>query len=93
MKYEEAIDRFEYSDRNMHCDYNSCDMECDKCLHAMEILIKSAQKQIPKKPWKQVTNDTCIYYHWGCVECGRELYKKTNYCHSCGQALDWSDEE
>lgn len=59
--------------------------------------IKDAlKKQIPKKPLKQ----ECDFFDFNlvCPECKNRIVNvwskreyKPNYCHYCGQALDWSD--
>ena len=63
-----------------------------------DIAIKALEKQIPKK----VVENRWIYTR---CDCGHEFsihhgdgyysipYKqKTNYCHNCGQKLDWGKE-
>ena len=68
---------------------------------ASEMAIKALKKQIPKKP-KEYEDK-----FYACPICGNvlmhkwkkyntELMDKSNglpYCLSCGQKLDWSDEE
>ena len=69
--------------------------------------IKALEKQIPKKPNKAIdsswgvkkevhTCPVCDYYltevHF--IEPQKiESNKKITYCETCGQAIDWSDEE
>ena len=55
------------------------------------------EKQTPKKPnnIKIITNFPGKYYttQGDCPMCGEEgLYKLQNYCHKCGQKLDWGDD-
>ena len=74
---------------------------------ALEMAIQSLEKQIPKKPNKTIdsswgtqkeahTCPVCDYYltevHF--IEPQKiESNKKITYCETCGQAIDWSDEE
>jgi len=68
--------------------------ECDcydRCDHTMvtdnaKTAIEALEKQLPKKP--QISK---AYY--GCPDCTtiRSLRQKHNYCHDCGQKLDWSE--
>ncbi len=56
---------------------------------------KSAlEKQIPKKPVIG-KNQTIFGIICGkCSECGAKVYSTTNrFCHKCGQAIDWSEDE
>lgn len=62
----------------------------------MEIAISALEKQIPKKPLKQ----ECDFFDFilVCPECKNRIVNvwnkreyKPNYCHYCGQALDWSE--
>lgn len=63
----------------------------------MLLMCKSAlEKQIPKKPEQD------IYGYYQCPFCMADDYAlmhdsniadRYNYCHNCGQALDWSDTE
>ena len=74
---------------------------------ALEMAIQALEKQIPKKPNKTIdsswgtqkeahTCPVCDYYltevHF--IEPQKiESNKKITYCETCGQAIDWSDEE
>ena len=76
-------------------------------LEDMELIVQSLEKQIPKKPNKAIdsswgvkkeahTCPVCDYYltevHF--IEPQKiESNKKITYCETCGQAIDWSDEE
>lgn len=62
----------------------------------MKIAIEALEKQIPKKPLKQ----ECDFFDFNlvCPECKNYIVNvwnkreyKPNYCHYCGQALDWSE--
>lgn len=71
---------------------------------AIELAVEALEKQMPKKPNYVPDDDTCVYYHWECPECGNYysysirktfsvLYNNSvSYCSRCGQALDWSEE-
>ena len=76
-------------------------------LKNMEMIVQALEKQIPKKPNKAIdsswgiqkeahTCPVCDYYltevHF--IEPQKiESNKKITYCETCGQAIDWSDEE
>ena len=63
-------------------------------------LVKEAlEKQIPKRPkikevgFKSISYDCPICENYLVSEIDNELVagQKYNYCHKCGQRLDWSD--
>lgn len=72
---------------------------------AFETAIEALEKQTPKKLNYMPDDDTCVYYHWECPECGnyyshsikkgiRALYGNSAvYCSRCGQALDWEERD
>ena len=78
-----------------------------KRAEALDVAIQALEKQIPKKPNKAIdsswgvkkevhTCPVCDYYltevHF--IEPQKiESNKKITYCETCGQAIDWSDEE
>ena len=52
---------------------------------------KALEKQIPKKP---ISNSHDMFGIKCCIcpVCHRHVYSTSNdFCHRCGQALDWSD--
>ena len=59
---------------------------------AVEIAVGAMEKRIPKKV--RVTTSTKR-----CSVCGRQLsgigniHPVRNYCQSCGQAIDWTEDE
>lgn len=68
---------------------------------AVEMAVDALEKQIPKKPI--ITEDIFkCSYKYRCPECAMYLgsrgkhsiiiFKKPKYC-SCGQKLDWSEDE
>ena len=68
----------------------------EKDAEKAQIIIDALEKQIPKKPRK----DEYGYYVCSC--CGADEYalmhdsniaNKYNFCHNCGQKLDWSEEK
>ena len=81
--------------------------ERTKEIETYAMAIKALEKQIPKKPDKTIdsswgvrkeahTCPVCDYYltevHF--IEPQKiESNKKITYCETCGQAIDWSDEE
>ena len=60
--------------------------------NVIDVAIKALEKQIPKKPRFYAHN----YY---CSVCDNLVgnnefeWKRFKYCDTCGQKLDWSDEE
>lgn len=78
-----------------------------KRAEALDVAIQALEKQIPKKPNKTIDSSwgtkkeahvcpVCDYYltevHF--IEPQKiESNKKITYCETCGQAIDWSDEE
>lgn len=101
MNYEEALKELKYD--NEERDWDNCIFDMaggvyDKCVEALE-------KQIPKKLNYMADDDTCVYYHWECPNCGnyyghsikkglKALYgEDAYYCSRCGQAIDWSEVE
>lgn len=60
-----------------------------------EYAAQAIDKQIPKR----VTNTGYVYgYTHHCPSCGHQVEKRAygiydKYCHTCGQALDWSEIE
>ena len=83
------------------------DKATKRVVEARNIAIKALEKQIPKKPNKTIDSSwgtkkevhvcpVCDYYltevHF--IEPQKiESNKKITYCETCGQAIDWSDEE
>lgn len=74
---------------------------------ALDIAINALEKQIPKKPNKAIDPSwgvkkevhvcpVCDYYLTEVQFIASqkiESNKKITYCETCGQAIDWSDEE
>lgn len=64
---------------------------------AVAMGMKALEKQITKKPMLLADgywNGEIIYDTWTCPNCGKSYetdFGDDNYCHNCGQALDWSD--
>ena len=72
-------------------------------LEALSMGIETLDKQIPKKPICETVDENENEYefeHYMCPNCknilhqrykkSRELMRyKQNYCHDCGQKLDW----
>ena len=108
MTESEAIEKLknmrlfmQIEDKNNDCKFTEDDYK------ANEMAIQALEKQIPKKPNKTIdsswgiqreahTCPVCDYYltevHF--IEPQKiESNKKITYCETCGQAIDWSDEE
>ena len=85
---EEAIDT-----EDAVCYVTSVDEE------PLRMAIEALEKQLPKKPVLEKTKGVVGIDMWHCPVCDGEIISDWNrdiansYCHHCGQALDWSDEE
>ena len=76
------------------CPCEECDCDEEDC-----VLAQAYQKQIPKKPIRQSTDEKT---HFKCI-CGsiqKTVYKggyrmgaEREYCPDCGQAIDWRNED
>ncbi len=65
---------------------------------ALNMAVDALEKQIPKKPIKccplndqNEMLDENEYYK--CPACGLKFRKTYEYCHYCGQRLDWENED
>ena len=57
---------------------------------ALNMAVKALEKQMPKKPILDAIFPSGIEWYF-CPACNHNGIEKTGtYCHSCGQALDWS---
>nr|DAG75323.1 MAG TPA: LysW biosynthesis protein LysW [Caudoviricetes sp.] len=91
MTYQEAnalVDDFSFV-------YKGKSIPKEALIECREVIHKALKKQIPKKPLKQ----ECDFFDFNlvCPECKNRIVNvwskreyKPNYCHYCGQALDWS---
>ncbi len=56
-------------------------------------ILDAIEKQIPKKPILDTIFPSGVEWYL-CPACKHNnIEKSDNYCHKCGQALDWSEEE
>lgn len=101
MTEREAVERLknmrlfmQIEDENNDCKFTDDDYK------ANEMAIEALEKQIPKKP--DIEGDgydpdgNLVYDTWICPACGVSYeidYDEYDYCPSCGQAIDWSDED
>jgi hypothetical protein len=67
-------------------DYMKFEDECVKRGFTFNSLLEAREKQEPKKP-----TDRCMYKE--CPACGEVEIEFCKYCPSCGQKLDWRNEE
>ena len=103
MTYSEAIKETRFNMSTIGLKENSA----KRVAKARDLAIKALEKQIPKKPNKTIdsswgiqkeahTCPVCDYYltevHFIASQ-KIESNKKITYCETCGQAIDWSDEE
>lgn len=87
MTYEEA------KECKRHLEMLKSEIEWDKPIGYqidLDLAINALKKQIPKKPIHRVAYAPAIS---NCPICGDLLMKNAPYCVSCGQAIDWSEEE
>lgn len=92
MTYQEAnacVDDFSFV-------YKGESITKEALIECREVIHKALEKQIPKKPLKQ----ECDFFDFNlvCPKCKNRIVNvwskreyKPNYCHYCGQALDWSE--
>ena len=74
--------------------------EVEDYKQALELGVKTLEKQIPKKPtpidyekyMDTVKNALFLKGSYWCPNCNH-VVKCGTYCSDCGQKLDWSDEE
>lgn len=82
MTNEEAIKWI----KDHHCpDDWACD--CNDTA-AMRLAIDALKKQIPKKPY----HDDAVGVPNGCPCCDTLVNIGEDFCPSCGQAIDWSED-
>lgn len=67
-------------------DYMKFEDECVKRGFTFNSLLEAREKQEPKEP-----TDRCMYKE--CPACGEVEIEFCKYCPSCGQKLDWRNEE
>lgn len=72
----------------------------DAVLEALKTAVKVLEKQIPKHPHLEGDgyddNGYMIYDTWICPFCEKHYevdYDKYDHCPSCGQCIDWSDND
>lgn len=49
------------------------------------------EKQVPKKPFIEKYAEKWGYWIWKCPSCGDKWAFRYNYCHNCGQRIDWQE--
>lgn len=65
----------------------------------LDLAIQALEKQIPKKPIiidRRFQNGDEVCVEWKCPVCGLNVIEEPpcqEYCQSCGNKLDWSEEE
>ena len=90
-----------------NCDLCYAQGNTGEHIESVKVAIQALEKQIPKKPNKTIDSSwgvkkevhvcpVCDYYltevHFIASQ-KIESNKKITYCETCGQAIDWSDEE
>lgn len=93
MTYEElldvklAIEKLEHDMRRYNVDAHDY-----VTVEELVVAIQCIEKQIPKKPNVREQGSTTVARGF-CTECLRTVFSFDSYCPTCGQAIDWSDEE
>ena len=93
MKAEEQITAYKSLRDNGQAFFVDTYEDCNRIIEALE-------KQIPKKPNFEGDgyddSGNIIYDTWICPCCGDRYevdYERHNHCPTCGQTIDWSDED
>ena len=89
MTIEQALETIKYEvDEECHCGYIE---------NELRLAMTALEKQIPKKG---IMIDDDYSSVLSCPNCRKPIVNvwniakyEPNYCHYCGQALDWSDEK
>ncbi len=72
---------------------NNGQVEHPNIRELQELMDIAIEKQIPKKPSDTLTISGVSRYKSGNCKCGTAILQIYKYCPSCGQAIDWSEEE
>lgn len=62
----------------------------ERQISAIDFAKAALDKQIPKKPIKDKVTEYAWY--WKCPVCANRLIQES-FCGSCGQTLDWTEDE
>lgn len=97
-KYEKALNVISQNLQLVIHDDDGLNPEYSKeQVYALTIAVEALEKQIPKKGIMIGDNYSSIL---SCPNCRKPIANvwniakyEPNYCHYCGQALDWSDTE
>ena len=95
MKFSNAIRNVERVFMNL------LDIASEEYIDSFEIMVEAMKKQMPMKP--VIEQGAPSYYggtsicrhYYSCPKCGEEVGRgddKANYCHDCGQAIDWTED-
>lgn len=77
--------------RCLQCDFYDPDFECVRpdgqehaCILSQDMAMDALRKQVPCKA-------ILTGHYYKCPKCGsiRSIRQKHDFCHDCGQALDW----
>ena len=98
MKENEALELGKSLYENITSNTNNI-IPATEYVEFVKTAIKAIEKQIPKKPY--FGNVVTDYYIYDCMKCpccngflvheNDSKGKHYNYCHNCGQKLDWND--
>lgn len=91
-KYQVAFKRLKNDIERGNCDYN-----VEPYLNVIQELVDKETPKKPKRIKEFITFDGIVYKIAKCPNCKgnnkvRE-YVSGNRCYTCGQKLDWSDDE
>ena len=82
-EYQRAL-RKVIDDRNDMIAIDDGDYKPDTTLYDIKVLQELVHRTVPMKPIKNT---------YLCRNCDKEIVlgREENFCHHCGQALDWSE--
>lgn len=90
--YEEALNNFKFCKIEVTSDRAIMHLKHD----TVHTIIEALEKQIPQvvdADFVQYNNTEDSVRVFICSECTEEVEREWDYCPSCGQKIDWSEEE
>ncbi|WP_418223557.1 hypothetical protein [Clostridium isatidis] len=74
-------------------------IEEERATEELKITKVALKKQVAKKPrehynWCDLSEDEKLEtQRWYCESCDGAIKENYSYCHDCGQAIDWRNED
>lgn len=100
-KYDEALDRIAFNYGLSVLDDETNDILDAKFNNDVKVIMSLIKKETPMKPIKTIRNrhewSEDIINLYEAITCGKCFYelqeeRTFNFCHQCGQKIDWGDE-